>query len=454
MNVPVDSLNVKLIKQSDLSVLTEDPISSDSDNDEEIERGKVQPKGCKDCISAVAFLGQMLIIAVIAGIYYSDQDNLRKYDGYLNAILTLGLLNLVLVTLILRLMIEFGEYLVLMLLGFFMSFGIILIDSSRTTGAIFGLLLFGVSLTYTIITWKKIPAATATLITAVTVLRENFGIIYICYIFVIASFAWTLLWSLAVIVAIKASTYYVILCIFSYIWTYQVIVNIVTVASAHLVGKWWFHPEESNVCLSLSVIQCFKHAAINSFGSICMGALFTPYIQTTNEIFNPNGDVTACCNDNYPNNLGNLVIEFSRWSYIYVGVYGYSFREAGLRVKTSFKNRGWSPIVKDKLLRNIMFLLIMTIALIMGEAGRFLESNTSWFDEAGKSSELVAMVFGVCIGLVVGNVMMAVFVGSCLSVLTLYAEARDELRRNHAELDENMYRSFSRVYPSIILNSY
>ena len=46
-----------------------------------------------------------------------------------------------------------------------------------------------------------------------------------------------------------------------------------------------------------------------------------------------------------------IVEYFNRWAFIYVGLYGYSFMEAGQNVMTLFKARGWTMIITDDLVR-------------------------------------------------------------------------------------------------------
>jgi len=45
--------------------------------------------------------------------------------------------------------------------------------------------------------------------------------------------------------------------------------------------------------------------------------------------------------------LASLVEYFNKWAYIYVGVYGFGYLEAGKNVFALFKNRGWEAIITD-----------------------------------------------------------------------------------------------------------
>jgi len=47
--------------------------------------------------------------------------------------------------------------------------------------------------------------------------------------------------------------------------------------------------------------------------------------------------------------LASLVEYFNKWAYIYVGVYGFGYLEAGKNVFELFKNRGWEAIIADDL---------------------------------------------------------------------------------------------------------
>ena len=59
----------------------------------------------------------------------------------------------------------------------------------------------------------------------------------------------------------------------------------------------------------------------------------------------------------------------NEWAYVYIGMYGYSYRAAARNTVTLLENKGWDRIIKYKLAGNIMFMANMAIGLLTGFAG-------------------------------------------------------------------------------------
>lgn len=51
-------------------------------------------------------------------------------------------------------------------------------------------------------------------------------------------------------------------------------------------------------------------------------------------------------------------------AFIYVGVYGYPYVEAGKKVMTLFTERGWTVVINDNLVSGALGLMSFTIALL------------------------------------------------------------------------------------------
>jgi len=64
-----------------------------------------------------------------------------------------------------------------------------------------------------------------------------------------------------------------------------------------------------------------------------------------------NGDagILACIAECLLSCLAGLVEYFNKWAFVYVGIYGYGYIEAGKNVIQLFKNRGWEAIIADDL---------------------------------------------------------------------------------------------------------
>ena len=77
-----------------------------------------------------------------------------------------------------------------------------------------------------------------------------------------------------------------------------------------------------------------------------------------------------------------------------MGLYGYSYLEAGKNVITLFKNRGWEAIIADNLVGNTLFLMSVMVGGISGVVGIILDlANPAFFEDAPGNSRLVAFLY-------------------------------------------------------------
>ena len=255
---------------------------------------------------------------------------------------------------------------------------------------IIGILFFAISICYACCVWSRIPFATANLTTAITAVRGNCGVTIIAYIFALLAFGWSVLWAFSML-GLMDKTYkcetnaagqevcgepnYGILFVMfiSYFFTHQVIQYSVHTCVAGVVGTWWFSPEESGCCSS-GVCNSFIRTMTTSFGSICFGSLIVAIIQALKQLAataraNDDGGFLVCIAECILGCIASCVEYFNKWAYIYVGLYGYGYIEAGKNVFTLFKNRGWEAIIADDLIANTLLLMSLITG---GLTGNFL----------------------------------------------------------------------------------
>ena len=48
---------------------------------------------------------------------------------------------------------------------------------------------------------------------------------------------------------------------------------------------------------------------------------------------------------------------------VYVGLYGFSFMEAGHSVMTLFRNRGWTTIITDIMVDTVLFMVSLGVGI-------------------------------------------------------------------------------------------
>jgi hypothetical protein len=76
-----------------------------------------------------------------------------------------------------------------------------------------------------------------------------------------------------------------------------------------------------------------------------------------------------------------------------VGLYGYSYLEAGKNVFTLFKNRGWEAIIADDLIGNVLWLVSTIVGCLAGVVGViYAEIDPDVFESAAGNASYVAFL--------------------------------------------------------------
>jgi hypothetical protein len=106
--------------------------------------------------------------------------------------------------------------------------------------------------------------------------------------------------------------------------------------------------------------------------------------------------------------LTTLFIPFVPQAYIYVGLYGYSYMEAGHKVMSLFSERGWSAIVNDDLVMNVLSLMSVMIGGLTGCVGLALAAaHKSWVSEfPDKDSLWVPFLSAFLIGYLISSILV------------------------------------------------
>lgn len=422
----------------------------------------------------IALLGRdalMGTINSISGTGVDVDENVPDYSGLVYTSAIIGGLTLLSSAFLLSFMIAFASILIKIALLFTVVLsvlGVVLcLWLGFMTGAIIGLILAAISACYAKLVWSRIPFATANLVTSLTAVKKNIGIIFVALSLSIIAIVWSVVWTIAFLGVYEATKVcdanqvctmnygYLFLLLISYYWTHQVITNTIQVTVAGLLGTWWFTPDEASCCCSSGVTGSLFRACTYAHGSICFGSLVVAIIQALRrltESARDQGDGNAillCIVECILGCIESLLEYFNKWAYTYVGLYGYGYLEAGKNVMALFRNRGWEAIITDDLVENVIFLLSLIVGLIMGGVALGFESYTDWFIEFEGGSKLVAFFLGLIVGLVLCSIMLNTVGSGVNAVIVLFAEAPAEFETNYPELSQKMRVAWSEAYPEV-----
>lgn len=76
-----------------------------------------------------------------------------------------------------------------------------------------------------------------------------------------------------------------------------------------------------------------------------------------------------CIQQCIANCVDSLSDHFNPWALTYVGLYGYGLLDAGHNASELFEKRGWSRIVSDDLVTNVLLMFSIVVGGITGCVG-------------------------------------------------------------------------------------
>jgi hypothetical protein len=201
------------------------------------------------------------------------------------------------------------------------------------------------------------------------------GLTFVAVVMLLLALGCSLLWFVGLGGAISGSSGGIVfLLLVSYYWVHQVLSNIVHVTSAGTVATWWYVPLEAMSCWSRAVQDSFFRATTYSFGSICFGSLLVAVVQALRAMAhmarqNDDMKLLACILDCILAMIQDIIEYLNKWAYVYVGIYGFPYVEAGRNVIQLLESKGWSVIITDDLCDRALFVVSLCVGLLTGVVG-------------------------------------------------------------------------------------
>jgi len=436
-------------------------------------KGEKQPSSCKDPIFAAIFYMQLIAVLVVMFIYgvpaVTTGSNSADFMPYVNVAGITGGFAFIFSGLGLLVLMACADLLIKISLFFVVFMSLAWAIFSFMAGQIFMgvifLFCFGVGLCYIKAAWSRIPFATANLKTAITAVKANFGVVFIAYFMTGIGLVWAVLWvmSLTGILSNYCGSYdecqqnfpygpFFGLLV-SYFFTLQVVMNVIHVTSAGVVGSWWFEPQDSCFCSGI-VLGSYVRSLTTSFGSICFVSLLVAIVEALRALANTarnNDDANAiliCLVDCILACIQGILEYFNKWAYIYVGLYGYGYLDAGKNVMRLFQDRGWEAVIADDLVSNALFLVSLIVGLVTGGVGLIVSYSTDFFPTQSQSEEnYLCFVIGLIIGIMLCSITLSVVGSGVNAVIVLFADAPAEFQSNHPDLSNKMRETYMSAFP-------
>ncbi|KAG4060414.1 hypothetical protein PC123_g4691 [Phytophthora cactorum] len=336
-------------------------------------------------------------------------------------------------------------------------------------------ILVGVGVIIAILNWcyarsvkHRIPLAVAQLRIAEAAISKITATYVVAVVFAILQIIWVIMWSLALLGVISyfskenaSSTttadstltqfggYYrwvYTLLLLSFYWGIQVFKNVVHTTIAGTVAAFWYQTESASTTTS-----SLKRAMTTSFGSICFGSLIVALLQTLHELAmnrRKSRGAAACIAKCLLSFLESIMKYFNRWAYIYVGIYGYSFMQAGSSVSQLFLQRGFTALVNDDLVRIVIRLTAIGVGLICAGVGAVVAELSDAF--TFESSTTLLAILGFVVGFSVALTPLAVISSSVATIFVCFAEDPAPFQCSHPELYAPLAQGWHSLHPEFI----
>jgi len=357
-------------------------------------------------------------------------------------------------------MIIFGEIIIHLLffiaIGLFGTLGFVamfVLDSQAAYYAGFGFFgLAALGFLYWCCIRNRIHFAATTLAIACKIVQHDFMLFIVAFLMLVLTGCYTLVFGLAqfgVYFKIQGDddstasqtnevyAYFTLLLMF--LWTVQVFGNILVVTVSGCAEEWWFAAEGA-----MPVVKAFCRAITYDLGAICFGSLLVAIIQTLYAILmylaakaKKQGNklmecvlyCLACC----VACLEKCVEYMNKYAYTYVGIYGYGFMTAGMKVMSLFVNEGLTIIQNDLIVEYLLLFGNAVVGALTAGLGIIVvqRSPAEWTEGLHPYAQLLVGIISFIIGFGIAMVMNGVIDAANKAVFILFLENPGRLAVTH-----------------------
>ncbi|OQS02555.1 hypothetical protein THRCLA_05080 [Thraustotheca clavata] len=250
---------------------------------------------------------------------------------------------------------------------------------------------------------------------------------------------------------LKSTTYvgYFFMLI-SFFWGMNVVKNITHATVAGTVATWWYSSDSRG-----ATGASLKRTLTTSFGSICLGSLIVAVLQALRQLAEEarrQGDAAACIAECILGCLESMMEYFNRWAFIYVGIYGYKFTDAGKAVIGLFRDRGFETIINDDLVGNALGFAALGVGFLCAGLGMiytYIDTTNFNFQYAN----VLVPVLGLCVGIAVSIIPLSVIDSAVATVFVCFAEDPAALQQSHQEHFNELMYEWHRLFPDVMVAS-
>ncbi|CEG48550.1 hypothetical protein PPTG_14520 [Plasmopara halstedii] len=445
--------------------------------------------GCQDWPYAVLFVLNVGVIIALMALWGvktvtdsqgSSSELLSGDDTRVVVSIAVGMavISMTLALTMVKLIVAYARVMILFVLWFnvgiscaFAAYGFII---GNLFIAIFGVLIALLHICYARAVQHRIPFAVANLRVAEGAISKHGSTYIVSVVFTVVQIVWVVIWSMALVGVANeiaenepdnyasntsstrstsrqprgsyAAFFFLLL---SFYWGLQVFKNVAHTTVAGTVATFWYQAESKG-----ATAASLKRATTTSFGSICFGSLIVAFLQALRALAEngrQEGSAMACFAECILGCLQSLMEYFNRWAYVYVGIYGYKFTQAGKAVFELFKQRGFDAIINDDLIGNVLGFAALGVGLICAGAGALIAETTDAM--SFHDSTVFLAVLGLVVGIGVAVTPLAVIDSSVATIFVCFAEDPAAFQRSHPDLYAPLVQEWHNLYPEVMVQA-
>ncbi|TDH69170.1 hypothetical protein CCR75_005874 [Bremia lactucae] len=462
---------------------------------------------CNDAFFAVVFVANVVILSLVAiwkGVpaiqkEFSHDENDDQFQGNSATLTMIGLLCAVGTVLSLawiKLLMTYAASMIRVALwlnvGMVVSFAVSTF-AVNIWAALFLLFLAALNVCYIVAVENRIAFASANIQAACAGLKEHSSIFAVAFLLVLQQLVWMFLWGVACVglhqlfletdpncdreldLASRGRNHgglcvgfpaYVTLfyMLVSLYWGQQVLQNILTCTTAGVIATWWYHPNGTK-----ATTGALYRSITTSFGSICFGSLLVAVLQALRTMAemakrrargnNESGLACfACIAECILSCLAGVMEYINHWAYVYVGVYGHTFRTSGKAVMDLFRTRGWTAVINDDLTSSALSFGAMGVGIVTCCVGLLMVHflPVDYFTALGSQMAVYSTMalIGFIVGLSMAMILAHVIIAALHTIFVCFAEDPVAFNRNHPKEYEDLVAGWRQFHGDVLLTAY
>jgi len=152
--------------------------------------------------------------------------------------------------------------------------------------------------------------------------------------------------------------------------------------------------------------------------------------------------------------IADIVDYFNQWAYVYVGLYGFGYIDAGRNVFQLFQQKGWTVIISDDLTARVLTMVSFGVGVLTGLVGLAIAlADKNMFADLGfeGSAAFVGFFIGLVVGMVFCSILMNVVGSAVNTVIVCFAESPAEFEQNHPQLSAEMRSAWIQSWPELTI---